>query len=929
MGVHYGFVDTQTTAGPATEASAAIPIPKRSAHLVDLPESRSYRVKRKLLGPPLDNADLEHERLGIPTGLAVFASDNVSSVAYATEEILHVLIPVVGVLAFSLVMPITVAMCLVLFVLILSYRQTIKEYPTAGGAYMVTRDNFGLFPAQIAGVSLLTDYILTVSVSTAAGTAALASFFPALTPYSVPIAIGFVALIAFGNLKGVKDSGKVFAVPTYFFVVMMVIMLGVGFWKLANGGLHEQDISSLTGAIDIGREGNVDAFLYGATIFVVLHAFASGGAAVTGVEAISNGVTAFRKPEWRNARKALVIMGSTLGVLFLGLSFMAIKIHPVPYEDGVPTVISQIGKEVFGDSAAGHVLYALLQVGTVLILILAANTGFADFPRLASFQAGDNFMPRQLTKRGHRLVFSNGVIFLAGTASVLLLVTGAEVSRLIPLYAIGVFTSFTLSQAGMARHHLRKKEPGWKSGIAINGVGAVMTLIVAVIILLTKFTEGAWVIVIVIPLLVCGAVPTEPELRARGDRARAQRTDGAGPELAGRPQAPGHRAGRRVGRSGRAGTPVRAVVAARRSDGHAHRPRPDPHDRPRRGLGPARLHQVPARGRRLPRPSVRSHRGRVRGPGDAGRRHRRHRADPASVYQRYWHRLVHDNSANTLAKALSGLPNCTVTFVPYLMGSREGEAALVAPLAAASPTDGVGTAVPTRRLRHRRTARAATASHMSPTGSTCGSPARSAPSRSNRCAEPRRSSSRWSTIPVRSRWSSSGVGRSPGVGPGRDPDRRGSGRRTPGSPRDAQPGVRDRPRRPTTDTARRSALRDSGVVVRTRDHRDRRGRRRRRRQRRLPVAHLPGDGSVGVERDRPVPQRPRGVPPPRSRMVVGPAPRVPCVGWVVAIIFLNDLSRLFGRSIGFTIGLVLLPTVFLALLAFGRSTYVGPPERVV
>ena len=501
-GCSLSSVDTQRGTAKPVMSEAAIPNPKKTTHLVDLPEPRSYRFKRKVLGPPLHNEDLEHERLGIPTGLAVFASDNVSSVAYATEEILHVLIPVIGVLAFSLVLPITIAMCLVLFVLILSYRQTIKEYPTAGGAYMVTRDNFGLFPAQIAGVSLLTDYILTVAVSSAAGTAALASFFPALTPYSPLIAISFVAIIAFGNLKGVKDSGKVFAVPTYFFVVMMILMLVIGIFKVFHGGLDQQDISNVKGAIEVGKEGNVNLFLYGATLYVVLHAFASGGAAVTGVEAISNGVTAFRKPEWRNARKALVIMGSTLGVLFLGLSFLAIKIHPIPYEDGVPTVISQIGKEVFGESPVGHVLYAMLQVGTVLILILAANTGFADFPRLASFQAGDNFMPRQLTKRGHRLVFSNGVIFLACTASLLLAVTGAEVSRLIPLYAIGVFTSFTLSQAGMARHHLRRKEPGWRGGIVINGIGAVVTLIVAVVILLTKFTEGAWVIVIVIPLLV-------------------------------------------------------------------------------------------------------------------------------------------------------------------------------------------------------------------------------------------------------------------------------------------------------------------------------------------------------------------------------------------------------------------------------------------
>jgi amino acid transporter len=465
---------------------------------IAIPDRRGYRVKRKLLGNPLHTEDLEHERLGKPTALAVFASDNLSSSAYATEEILHVLVPAIGLAAFSLVVPITVAMLVVLGFLILSYRETIKEYPSAGGAYLVTKDNFGIVPAQVAGASLLTDYVLTVAVSTSAGTAALVSAFEVLEPFRVPIALGFIAIITFGNLRGVRESGKVFAVPTYFFMVNMVVLLAVGVTEALTGNLEV--VGHHAGMVEFGQGGS--GLLMGASLFVVLHAFASGGAAVTGVEAISNGVPAFKKPEWRNARQTLVIMGTGLGVMFLGLSYLASKVKVAPYESGTPTVIAQVGEAVYGHGLLGEVLFYSLQAGTMLILVLAANTGFADFPRLASFQAGDRFLPRQLTKRGHRLVYSNGVLALAGAAAVLVVLTGAEVTRLIPLYAIGVFTGFTLSQAGMTKHHLRKKEPGWQKGIAVNGFGALLSAIVALIIAVTKFADGAWVILIALPLLV-------------------------------------------------------------------------------------------------------------------------------------------------------------------------------------------------------------------------------------------------------------------------------------------------------------------------------------------------------------------------------------------------------------------------------------------
>ncbi len=326
------------------------PYGSRTVTDIVISDQRSYRVKRKLLGKPLHTEELEHERLGKPTALAVFASDNLSSSAYATEEILHVLVPVIGLAAFSLVVPITVAMLVVLGFLILSYRETIKEYPSAGGAYLVTKDNFGIIPAQVAGASLLVDYVLTVAVSTSAGTAALVSAFDVLEPFRVPIALGFIGIITLGNLRGVRESGKVFAVPTYFFMVNMVVLLGIGITKAMTGGL--EPVGDKPGMIEFGQGGS--GLLMGATLFVVLHAFASGGAAVTGVEAISNGVPAFKKPAWRNARETLVIMGVGLGVMFLGLSYLASKVQVAPYESGTPTVIAQVGEAVYGQGSSAR-----------------------------------------------------------------------------------------------------------------------------------------------------------------------------------------------------------------------------------------------------------------------------------------------------------------------------------------------------------------------------------------------------------------------------------------------------------------------------------------------------------------------------------------------------------------------------------------------
>jgi amino acid transporter len=455
-----------------------------------------YGLKRVLLGRPLATSRLEHERLGRPTALAVFSSDNMSSVAYATEEILRVMIPVIGVLAFSYVVPISMVIVGIEAILIFSYRQTIKAYPTAGGAYIVTKDNLGLLPAQLAGVALLIDYVLTVSVSTAAGVLAISSVVPLSVPLRIALSLVFIWLIAYGNLFGVRESGRIFSVPTYAFIVSLGITCLAGIYQVAVGHLQAFSIPAQE------ADGGIPVGTAAVTTFLLLRAFASGGAAVTGVEAISNGVPAFRKPEWRNAQITLVWMGLILGTSFLSVSFLAAKLHVIPVEDESKSVLAIIAQAVYGTSPLGRALFLFLQVGTTLILILAANTSFADFPRLASFHAGDAFMPRQLTKRGHRLVFSNGIVALAAAASVVVVVFRASVTAMIPLYALGVFTSFTLSQTGMAKRHLRLREPGWRFGLFVNGLGAVATFVVATVIAIVKFSGGAWMIMVAVPVLV-------------------------------------------------------------------------------------------------------------------------------------------------------------------------------------------------------------------------------------------------------------------------------------------------------------------------------------------------------------------------------------------------------------------------------------------
>lgn len=672
---------------PTAQATAESPVQDRGPDepsAIDtqpvLPESFGYRWKKRLLGPPLNSDELDAQRIGIPTALAVFSSDCISSSAYATEEILHVLIPVIGVFAFSLVVPVTIAMLIVLTFLILSYRETIKEYPTAGGAYMVTRDNYGYKPALVAGVSLLTDYILTVAVSSSAGIAAFTSLFPTMQPYHLELALVVVALIAYVNLRGVKESGKVFMVPTYMFIVAMAALIALGIAKMTGGGLHPIALKAGAEFNPVkelhGPKGVSNAIFFGAGLWVVLRAFASAGTAVTGVEAISNGVSAFHKPEWKHARRTLVIMGVTLGVCFLGLSFLATRVHPSPYADGSPTVISQVGKQVFGSGGVGGVLYIFLQASTLLILCLAANTSFADFPRLANFAAGDSYMPRQLMKRGHRLVFSNGVFLLAASAMGLMIVTDANVSRLIPFYAVGVFTSFTMSQASMTRHHLRKKEPGWLRGVFVNGMGAVLSLIVDLIFMATKFTQGAWFIIVLVPVLVVLLVRMNRQYVEEATELKEE-----APAVATAAILQRHvvlvmidelnRASARAIQYARALTPdeIRAVhfaIDAQRADALASQWR-------RLGLSRVPLQIIECPDRRVTRAAIELA-AELSVNGDTELTVLLPRLD----YRRAWHKLLHDRTADRIAEALGDLPHVNVTFVPYHLAAGRKRESLTA-----------------------------------------------------------------------------------------------------------------------------------------------------------------------------------------------------------------------------------------------------------
>jgi amino acid transporter len=459
----------------------------------DLPEGFWYSVKRRLLGPPLTNEQLGDQRLSKPLALGVLSPDGISSSAYGTEEILIELLPYFGLLAFTLILPMTLVILFVMTLVVLSYREVVMVYIRPGGSYVVARQNFGPKTAQVCAVALLIDYIVTVAVQTSAGTAAIASAFPVIGPYEREITIGVVLLMCFGNLRGVKEAGKLFAIPTYLFSGAVILMIVAGLVRELFFHLPMYDVSALHGTIKVQHTSTL---VLGVVIFTYLRAFANGGASLTGIEAVSDAVGGFRPPEGRNARQVLVTEGVILGVLVAGISWLAHATHATPRTSGYPTVLAQEADAVFGHTFVGQILFFVVQAATALILYTGANTSFNGFPFLASYVAGDAFLPRWLLKRGHRLVFSNAIVVLTIASAALIIIRGANVNNLVPLYAIGVFTAFSMAGFGMARYHSRLRERGWRRRLVINFSAGVLTALVVLIFAVVKFTEGAWIVVV-------------------------------------------------------------------------------------------------------------------------------------------------------------------------------------------------------------------------------------------------------------------------------------------------------------------------------------------------------------------------------------------------------------------------------------------------
>jgi amino acid transporter len=503
---------------PATTTRAARQQPPaHAAHspVPEPPESFWYSVKCRVLGPPLVTGQLAGERLSRPLALGVLSCDGLSSAAYGTEEILYALLPFFGLAAFTLVLPLTLLVLFGVLLVVLSYREVVSVYTRAGGSYVVARENFGPRVAQVAAVALLIDYVVTVAVQTAAGSAAIVSAFPALSRLPVigpkillVISVAAIGLMCLGNLRGIREAGRVFALPTYLFAGSVIVMIVAGLVRELTSGLPR--VVPSAGAVGIGSHSGLIAM---GAVYVMAKAFANGGSSLTGIEAVSNAVSALRPPEGRHARQILAAQGSIVAFLIAGISWLAHVTHAIPYTAGFPTVLAQEADAVFGHTAVGQVMFFVLQAGTAAILFTGGNTSFTGFPFLASFVAEDSFLPRWLGRRGHRLAFSNGIIVLAALSVTLMLVAGATVDALIPFYAIGVFTGFAMAGFGMARYHRRTREPGWRRRLAVNLAGGIYTALVVLVFAVVKFTEGAWLIVIIFPVLVFTLIRLNREYR--------------------------------------------------------------------------------------------------------------------------------------------------------------------------------------------------------------------------------------------------------------------------------------------------------------------------------------------------------------------------------------------------------------------------------
>jgi amino acid transporter len=614
-------------------------------------DSLSSQLKRLIVGVPIPSHLAHRERFSRVTGLAVLSSDPLSSVAYATEEILRVL-TIGGVTALTLVTPIGAVIAAMLAIVVFSYRQTIHAYPNGGGAYIVAKENLGRSPSLIAAAALLIDYVLTVAVSIAAGVAAITSAFPAWHLDRVELSVAFVALLTIGNLRGVRESSRLFAAPTYFFIGVVLLMLAAGFWRYVAGAI--EPLPPPAAPLPLGTGG-----MAALSTFTLLTAFSNGCTAMTGVEAVSNGVPAFRPPESRNAVWTLVTMAAISIVMFMGITLLAYAHQVVPSES--ETVVSQIARGTFGGRSG---LYFAVQAATMLILVLAANTAYADFPRLASIVARDKFLPRQFMNQGDRLAFSNGILILSALAALLLVAFGGDTHALIPLYMIGVFVSFTLSQAGMVVHWRRIRTAKWRSSAAINGFGAAVTFVVLAIVAVTKAFEGAWIVIVMIPALVAVFLAT----RRHYDQVASELAlNGWVPEPAAH-----HVALVPVGGMQRAVVRALQYAGALAADVRAVYVDVDPAATcalrtqwTRWGQG-VPLVVLPSPYRSLMEPLLRY----------VEQIHAEHPGGyvtvilPEFVPRRLWHHLLHNQHALLIKAALLFTPNVIVTSVPYHLGRR-------------------------------------------------------------------------------------------------------------------------------------------------------------------------------------------------------------------------------------------------------------------
>jgi amino acid transporter len=611
------------------------------------------RVRAVLFGRPLSNEVETTERLGVGTGLPVLASDNISSSAYATEEIMRVLV-LAGAGALTLTLPITLGVVIVLAIVVVSYRQTIAAYPNGGGSYIVASDNLGRMPGLVAAAALLTDYILTVAVSIAAGVAALTSVFPELFDVRVALAVVLVGVLALVNLRGIRESGLVFSAPTYVYLFAIFGLLGIGLVRFATGTMPEYQAP----AEWLTEVGEPLGWL------LILRAFASGSVALTGTEAVSNGVPAFKQPEVRNAQIVLVLMAAFFGSIFLGMSFLSSQLGIVPDPHEEVTVMSQLTALLVGGGSPYHYL---VQISTALLLVLAANTAFADFPRLSSILARDGFLPRVFQFRGERLAFNGGILLLAAVAILLLIAFAGSVTALIPLYTVGVFMAFTLSQSGMVRRWWRKRSevPGWWRKATINGIGALTTGIVAIEVGATKFLYGAWVVFILIPLLIAMMLFIKRQYQSTSDQL-AVRPDVPlpGPRREERVVIPVPGINRAVVQAVNVGRSIAedvlAVLVTDNPD-EAARLR----ERWRRQLPQVPLVVVESPYRQLVNPVL----------AYLDVLDRMWPADreapvtfvviPEFVARHWWERLLYNQSANRLRRALLGRPHTVVVNVPY------------------------------------------------------------------------------------------------------------------------------------------------------------------------------------------------------------------------------------------------------------------------